>query len=72
MLSLTPRPVAESIRRLVNTDRDFVTFLAWLDAERGELVKTLSEHRDDVVVRQHQGAVQLLDALKQRVEQARR
>lgn len=72
MLGLAPRPVAEAIRRLANTDPDFAQILKWLEDERASLVTTLSVHRDDVTVRQHQGAVQLLDDLKQRVEQAKR
>jgi hypothetical protein len=69
----TPNPeVLAALRRLSALDNDFKVVLAWLQAERQDLSKTLSVQRDSWTVAQHQGAVQLLDKLSELVAQSRR
>lgn len=72
MLGRPPIHVLESMRRLRAADSDFAALLAWLESERATLDRTLTTHRDQWVVAQHQGAVQVLDKLSEYVEASRR
>lgn len=72
MLRMPPKPVLGHIRTMSQTDEGFQAFLAYLEVEREELVRTMSSHLDERIVRQAQGGVQLLDAIKYFVEHSKR
>lgn len=71
MLGSPNDKIRGALRRLSN-DSDFQALLEFFANEREELVKTLSMHLSEPIVRQAQGGVQLLDDIKHFVEISKR
>ena len=71
MLTMQSIKAKAALRRLANTDEGFLDVLTWLKLERELIVTKMTNHHSDTVVRQSQGAVQVLDDLFQQIEEAR-